>query len=365
MTKAEADTITNILGEPEFNLTPPDCRMSNLSLGIFNGLLLALYGDNIKTSYETLWLLGTKHNPVLKDALSQVFSGRKWKKSIEVCLGTGGILCNHNIADSESVNDDDADKANFFNCIKENPLLLACLCIKINPSSKGGLQTLRKIYKKWESIYPKPADDIDIGYASVCFVCNTYDDANRDAQDFSPKGMKKRIKRIANFYSVSERIKNVKISNLDMFDCIESIKTFKDRIFIFDTPYLGTDDVYFDRNTVGTREFDYQKHRELGSQIRKLSKKCNFILCCRITVSPKAEKGDSSRILHSHIDQLYGNCAHFSFADIQLNKGVIERVITNFDFKGSVPYDASQNGKMNIINKNQKGLVELHLAQVK
>ncbi len=287
-------------------------------------------------------VLGSKWDKRLQSAIKQIVNsaGITWKLSIETCAGSLGILSNFQCAKTEIINDDDADKVNLFLSIKNHACEFKCKCLQFDCSKESFEQMKTKYF---------PLDKkCNVDRAVQFFLLNFFSVRN-SGHTFNEKTPKTLLKRLESVLPLSERLKEVIITEKDIFDVIRKYRKESSALFFIDPIYLDAN-VYQSRviraSTSHGTGFSWQEHARLAKELGKI--KGNFIYFCRITVSRHKDKNgniiDASDTLrnadielHGKIDDLYWDRG-FYYLDIPMDNGTIERIITNFSFNGSTYY---------------------------
>lgn len=287
-------------------------------------------------------VLGSKWDKRLQSAIRQIINsaGIDWKHSIETCAGSLGILSNFQCAETEIINDDDADKVNLFLSIKNHACEFKCKCLQFDCSKENFEQLKTKNL---------PLDKkCNVDRAVQFFLLNFFSHRNT-GHTFNEKTPKTLLKRLDSVLPLSERLKTVTITEKDIFDVIKKYRKEGSALFFVDPIYLDAN-VYQSRvirtTTSHGTGFGWQEHERLAKELGKI--KGNFIYFCRTTVSRRKDKhgnlidtSDTLRNadieLHGKIDDLYWGRG-FYYLDVPMDNGTIERIITNFLFDGSTYY---------------------------
>ena len=315
----------------------------SISDAVITAMVLTLSFTEHPTTTKSLKLiniLGSKWDERMQSAIGDVVSGKSWGKTYETCVGALGIHANFVLSDNELINDDDIEKINLYQCIqqyafefKAKTLLFDC--------TEAGFNSLKKC-----DYSNTPIPNVD---RAVRFFIMNYFSTRNSGSTYINKRKKTLYAHLDVISPLSERLQNVKITNMDIFDVLHKHKREPNVLFIVDPIYLDAN-VYRSR-TLGTvtehgKEFRWEEHQRLAEVLRSI--KGDFIYFCRITASRHKiqcnELLDAFETLrrrdiemHGRIDDLYCDY-HLYYMDIPLDNGTIERIITSFDFDGSTPY---------------------------
>ena len=320
------------------------CAITSNSVNeaITDALAIALSQESatVPKSLKIINILGNKWHEHMQSVIKQILdtTNRTYEKSIEPCVGALGIHANVKIANTEIINDDDIEKINLYQCIKENPFEFKAKALLFE-CTKTAFEELKK-KKNFDSNIP------NVDRAVRFFILN-YFSARNSGHTFIKKSKQTLYHHLEVVAPLSERLKNVSIYNVDIFDIIKKHKKDSNALFIVDPIYLDTN-VYKNRtivtNTKHGKHFGFEEHKRLAKMLRSI--KGDFIYFCRITATryKKNEPLETSEVISrkdtemlGRIDDLYWGYG-FYYIDVPLNNGTIERIITSFDFNGATPY---------------------------
>lgn len=317
-----------------------------LSKAVINAMVLTLSSSNLITPPQSLKLiniLGSKWDKRMQSAIKQVFENKHWQYSYETCVGALGIHANFELADTELINDDDIEKINLYICIQRHAFELKS---KILPFGCTQADFTNKKDEKDKKNSNLTIPNVD---RAVNFFISNYFSIRNTGNTYAQKTKQSLYHRLEVISSLSARLKNVHITNGDIFDVINRYKRKSNALFIVDPIYLDAN-VYKNRtiatNTKHGKEFGWNEHQRLARELRSI--KGDFVYFCRITASRyknyQNKLLDSPETLHlkdiemlGRIDDLYWGYGFF-YIDVPLDNGTIERIITSFDFKGATPY---------------------------
>lgn len=298
--------------------------------------------QEVNTPAKIINILGSKWDNRMQSAIKNIHdtANINWQLSIETCVGALGIHANFHFADTEIINDDDIEKINLYNIIKNNPVEFKVEALKFECTEESFIKLKESVSSNEELS--------DIKRAVRFFLLNYFSKRN-SGHTFNNKSKQNLIKRLDNIGALSKRLNDVQIKNNDIFDIIKKYKYKTDIIFIVDPIYLDTN-VYKSRKICSTtehkKEFGWNEHQRLAKELRSI--KGDFIYFCRITATRhKNKKGilkDSQDDIQrkdiemlGRIDDLYWGYG-FYYIDVELDNGTIERIITSFDFNGATQY---------------------------
>lgn len=315
----------------------------NLSDTIMNAILLTLSHKEQTTTPSSLKLiniLGSKWDTRMQSTIKHVTANKRWQKSYETCVGALGIHANFKLSDQESINDDDLEKINLYQCIQQYALEFKCKALKFECTETEFNDLKNDDYSE------APTPNVD---RAVRFFILNYFSVRNSGNTYNHKSIKLLYKRLDVIASLSARLQNVDITIMDILDVLREHKRETDALFIVDPIYLDTN-VYKNRTlnkeTEHDKEFGWDKHLRLAKELRSI--KGDFIYFCRITASRHKNRQneliDTPETLHlkdiemqGRIDDLYWGYG-FYYIDVPLDNGTIERIITSFEFEGSTLY---------------------------
>lgn len=313
----------------------------------------------IKSPYKPLLhILGSKWDSRMCDNINKILttSNIYWQISVETCAGALGIHMNHCHAKSQVINDDDWNKINLYRAIKEFPeeLILKMICIPVDRNTFNELKeeaAKEKELLKQSKI--KVSSKIDINATARYLYLNIVSFrhmGNTFLNTIKEENYRETLSRI---YSFHEKLKDTVIDEKDTFKIINKYRKNPNTLFIVDPNYLNAN-AYLDRIIKKQEEygaaFGLNEHKKLAKLLYSTKKNWgnDFIYFCRITATRKKDKQNNlisdskeleilERDLKETINDLYYNHGLY-YLDVELDNGIIERIITSFPFENAIPY---------------------------
>lgn len=318
---------------------------------------------NNKTTDETtnkplIHILGSKWDARMRDAIDKIFttSNIDWETSVETCTDALEIHMNHCHAKSQVINDDDWNKMNLYRAIKESPeeLILKMICIPVDRNTFNELKeeaAKEKELLKQSKI--KVSSKIDINAAARYLYLNIVSFrhmGNTFLNTIKEENYRETLSRI---YSFHKKLKDTVIDEKDIFKIINKYRKNPNTLFIVDPNYLNAN-AYLDRIIKKPEEygaaFGLNEHKKLAKLLCSTKKNFgnDFIYFCRITTTRKKDKQNNlisdpkeleilDRDLKETINDLYYNHGLY-YLDVELDNGIIERIITSFPFENAISY---------------------------
>lgn len=269
---------------------------------------------------------GSKRDERMLEAITKVLGNRYYDASVEPCGGALEIHLNFMVADAEIVCDTDPEKINFYRVMQTHhkAFLTRALSCKIDPATFNMIK---------ES---KPTNNID---KAVRFFYLNLNSARNSEETFEGMTLRTYWNALAATYALHARLRNTQIHKRDIFNTLSG-KNLPDgrTLLIVDPPYIKTKAYH--------QNLSRSKHRKLATRLQNLCRKGTFDLVYFCRVTDGHDKADSAQqakkelndvIMKGLIDNLYYDHGLF-FIDIPLDDGVIERIITSFDFEDAKPY---------------------------
>lgn len=315
--------------------------------------------DTDKNPYKPLLhILGSKWDVRMRDNINKILttSSIDWETSVETCAGALGIHMNHCHAKSQVINDDDWNKMNLYRAIKEFPeeLILKMICIPVDRNTFNKLKeeaAKEKELLKQSKI--KVSSKIDINAAARYLYLNIVSFrhmGNTFLNTIKEENYRETLSRI---YSFHEKLKDTVIDEKDIFKIINKYRKNPNTLFIVDPNYLNAN-AYPDRIIRKQEEygaaFGLNEHKKLAKLLCSTKKNFgnDFIYFCRITATRKKDKKNKlisdpkeleilDRDLKETINDLYYNHGLY-YLDVELDNGIIERIITSFPFEDAISY---------------------------
>lgn len=329
------------------DLIPCTNLQDTMSMLLAQILYTPLNTADFSAHTHLLNVLGSKWNTQMQGAIKNIADtcGKRWELSVECCAGALGIHSNVSFADTRIINDDDWNKINLYMVLKDYHRELFLLMRTYDVS----LETFNQL-KQMQCV---PSKKIDIKAAARYLFCNLTSFRHEGSTFLNTMTKQAYRKLLLAIYPTHKCLADTEILEQDLFAVIEKYRKKPDTLFIVDPPYLGTN-VYKSRlvskeNTHG-KNFDLKEHKRLANQLRLVKEKNNndFIYFCRITVTRKKNKRNQiistdeelrlgDKDLLGTIDDLY-YCHGFFYTDVELGNGIIERIITSFNFHNAIPY---------------------------
>ena len=268
---------------------------------------------------------GSKRDERMQKAITRVLGNHYYDASVEPCGGALEIHLNFKVAETEIVCDTDPDKINLYRVLQAHhkAFVTRALSYQIDPATFNMMKSR------------KPTNKID---KAVRFFYLNLTSARNGKKTF--KGMTPRTywNAIAATYALHARLLNTQIHKRDIFYTLSG-KNLPDgrTLLIVDPPYIKT--------KAYRQNLSRSKHRKLATRLQNLCQKgTDLVYFCRITAghdkadpAQQAKKELNDVIMKGLIDNLYYDHGLF-FIDIPLDNGVIERIITSFDFEDAKPY---------------------------
>lgn len=168
--------------------------------------------------FPIIKILGSKCDKRMQDAIQNIVetSSKTWLISREACAGALGIHANIRFAEKEIINNDDYNKTNLYNAIKDHPREL-CLKARSIEVTKESFQKVKN-----EKSIPSAKTDTDAAVRFLFMNCTSY---RHTGSTFDKKmNVKKYYKTLDAIYPLHQRLKNTQILEMDIFKLLKKIK---------------------------------------------------------------------------------------------------------------------------------------------
>ena len=343
-------------GEPNQNKITYKRTITLNLISVCNKTSTNICTATLNSRAKLIHILGMKNeNCFQKDILPNIVKALETNginTYIETCIGGFGLkptlLLNNPGAITYILNDSDKDKINLYTMIaqKQTELQNACRAILSfrNNQNWNSIKNKRlnanykkKIKTAVEQLLTQSNYDKNIISATIMMFdmfCSQRNEMPTIEKYFDK--FEKHIENIKGFNELIGKCRKVYTSDSDLLSVIKKYKGKSNAVLFIDPPYYLTNGGYKE-NQPG-----HSFHLEISKLLENA--KCKFVLFLRIKASRAGSKDNNNQAIDDALISFYDNHykgkeLHYIDIPVKQNGGTtIERIITNFEFNGSLPY---------------------------